>query len=137
MPVVHYMSYFQKDKPQRRRPGMENRLRDDRGNRRDHERMDRGNDGERFDRTENSPSHDRQSKPGSHEVGNHDESMYDAFSGQGMSGVGPFPSDIAPPPVLMPVPGAGLVAHSYHTFPSCSETVGVNLAFFFLKPNMF
>jgi hypothetical protein len=97
----------QKDKPLRRRPGMENRLRDDRGNRRDHERMDRGNDGERFDRTENSPSHDRQSKPGSHEVGNHDESMYDAFSGQGMSGVGPFPSDIAPPPVLMPVPGAG------------------------------
>ncbi|KAM3732783.1 hypothetical protein ACB098_11G085400 [Castanea mollissima] len=101
------MQQPQKDKPQRRRPGMENRLRDDRGSRRDQERIDRVNDGERFDRTENSPSHDRQSKPGSHEVGNRDESMYDAFSAQGMSAVAPFPSDIAPPPVLMPVPGAG------------------------------
>lgn len=119
--VVCFVNYSQKDKPQRRRPGLENRLRDDRGNRRDQERIDRVNDGERFDRTENSPSHDRQSKPGSHELGNHDESMYDAFSAQGMSAVAPFPSDIAPPPVLMPVPGAGLVAHSYYTLPSCSE----------------
>ncbi|XP_062174165.1 serrate RNA effector molecule-like isoform X1 [Alnus glutinosa] len=101
------MQQPQKDKPQRRRLGMENRLRDDRGNRRDHERVDRINDGERFDRNENSPSRDRQSKPGVLEVGNHDDSMYDAYSGQAMSGVAPFPSDIPPPPVLMPVPGAG------------------------------
>ncbi|KAG6680546.1 hypothetical protein I3842_13G047600 [Carya illinoinensis] len=102
------MQQPQKDKPQRRRLGLEGRLRDDRGNRRDHERIDRVNDGERFDRTDNSPSRDRQSKPGILEVGNHDESMYDAFSGQGMNAVGPFPSDITPP-VFMPVPGAGLV----------------------------
>ncbi|KAG7949028.1 hypothetical protein I3843_13G039300 [Carya illinoinensis] len=100
------MQQPQKDKPQRRRLGLEGRLRDDRGNRRDHERIDRVNDGERFDRTDNSPSRDRQSKPGILEVGNHDESMYDAFSGQGMNAVGPFPSDITPP-VFMPVPGAG------------------------------
>ncbi|KAG7949026.1 hypothetical protein I3843_13G039300 [Carya illinoinensis] len=98
------MQQPQKDKPQRRRLGLEGRLRDDRGNRRDHERIDRVNDGERFDRTDNSPSRDRQSKPGILEVGNHDESMYDAFSGQGMNAVGPFPSDITPP-VFMPVPG--------------------------------
>lgn len=108
---------FQKDKPQRRRLGLDNRLRDDRGIRRDHERIDRVNDGERFDRAEGSPSRDRQSKPGVLEVGNHDESMYDAYSGQGMTAIGPFPSDITPPPVLMPVPGAGLVALSFQFLP--------------------
>ncbi|XP_057980784.1 serrate RNA effector molecule-like [Malania oleifera] len=94
-----------KDKGQRRRPGLENRLRDDRGNRRD--RIDRMNDGERFDRSENSPSHDRLSKAGGLEAENPDESMYDAFGGQGLGAVPPFASDVAPPPVLMPVPGAG------------------------------
>ena len=124
--MMHYMTYFQKDKPQRRRLGMENRLRDDRGNRRDHERIERINDGERFDRNENSPSRDRQSKPGVLDVGNHDDSMYDAYSGQAMSGVAPFPSDIPPPPVLMPVPGAGLVALSYHTLPYFLKRLQVN-----------
>lgn len=81
---------------------MEGRLRDDRGNRRDLERSDRGNDG---DRLENSPSHERQSK--ALEMGNHDETMYDTYAGAAVS---PFTSDIPPPPpVLMPVPGAGLV----------------------------
>jgi hypothetical protein len=83
---------------------MEGRLRDDRGNRRDHERNDRINDGDRPD----SPSRERQSK--ALEMGNHDETMYDAYAGPG---VPPFSSDM-PPPVLMPVPGAGSVASSNH-----------------------
>ncbi|KAI4323664.1 hypothetical protein L6164_023251 [Bauhinia variegata] len=90
------MQQSQKDKPLKRRSGLEGRLRDDRGNRRDHDRV---NDG---DRTDNSPSHERQSK--ALEMGNHDEAMYD-YAGPG---VPPFTSDMPPPPpVLMPVPGAG------------------------------
>ena len=42
-------------------------------------------------------------------MGNHDEAMYDAYGGLG---VPQFTSDMAPPPVLMPVPGAGLVSLS-------------------------
>ena len=92
---------LQKDNPQRRRPPLENRLRDDRVHRRDHERIDNANDGERIDNV------DRQSKAGGPDSRNHDESMYDAYGGQDISGVPPFGSDM--PPVLMPVPGAGLV----------------------------
>lgn len=33
--------------------------------------------------------------------------MFDSFGGQGIHVAPPFPSDIHPPPVLMPVPGAG------------------------------
>lgn len=94
---------LQKDKPQRRRVGQENRLKDERGNRR--ERDNRANGSERFDRSENQQSGDFQSNDGP-DGGNRDESMYDTFGGQGIH-VQPFPSDIAPPPVLMPVPGAG------------------------------
>lgn len=102
---------LQKDRPQRRRPGLANRLRDDR-NRREHERNDGVNDGEQFDNLENSPTRDRQSKAGGLEVGTQDESMYDAYGAQGMNAVPPFASDM--PPVLMPVPGAGLVTiHIY------------------------
>nr|GMD14568.1 Serrate RNA effector molecule [Ipomoea batatas] len=82
-------------KPQRRRPGLDGRLKDDRGGRRD--RI-----GERFDRADNSQLADFQSKDG----GNPDEQMFDTFGGQGIHVAG-FPSDIVPPPVLMPVPGAG------------------------------
>ncbi|XP_062092105.1 serrate RNA effector molecule-like [Humulus lupulus] len=96
------MQQTQKDRPQRRRLGMESRLKDDRPQR-DHERIDGVNDGERFDNPENSPS--RQSKAGGLEMGTQDESMYDAYGGQGMGGVPPFASDM--PSVLMPVPGAG------------------------------
>ncbi|KAE9617153.1 putative transcription factor C2H2 family [Lupinus albus] len=96
------MQQSQKDKPLtlRRRSGLEGRLRDDRGNRRDYDQNDRING----DRPDNSPSRDRQLK--SHEMGNHDETMYDTYSGPG---VRPFASDMPPPPpqVLMPVPGAG------------------------------
>jgi len=47
-----------------------------------------------------SPSNERQ-------MGNHDEAMYE----YGGPGVPPFTSDMPPPPpVLMPVPGAGLVS---------------------------
>nr|GME08024.1 Serrate RNA effector molecule [Ipomoea batatas] len=84
-----------KEKPQRRRPGLDGRLKDDRGGRRD--RI-----GERFDRADNSQLADFQSKDG----GNPDEQMFDTFGGQGIHVAG-FPSDIVPPPVLMPVPGAG------------------------------
>ncbi|KAJ6365524.1 hypothetical protein OIU76_030328 [Salix suchowensis] len=93
-----------RDKPQRRKPGPENRLKDERGNRR--ERENRVNGNERFDRSENSQSGDFQSSDGP-DGGNCDETMFDAFGGQGIHVPAPFPSDIAPPPVLMPVPGAG------------------------------
>ncbi|XP_034703887.1 serrate RNA effector molecule-like isoform X2 [Vitis riparia] len=96
-----------KDRLQRRRPGMDNRLKDDRGNRREHDRIERINDGERFDRTDNSPPHDRQSKGGGLEGGNLDESMYDTYGGKDLGVIPSFPSDMGPPPVLMPVPGAG------------------------------
>lgn len=93
---------LQKEKPQRRRPLTENRLRDDRGNRRD-ERVD-GDD--RYDRNDNSPRDS--SKTDDPEGRNPDDPMYDNYGGQGMRGVPAFPSDIPPPPpLLMPVPGAG------------------------------
>ncbi|XP_010251619.1 PREDICTED: serrate RNA effector molecule [Nelumbo nucifera] len=95
-----------KDKLQRRRTGSDNRFRDDRGSRREHDRADRGDD-ERYDRSENSPSRDFQSTGGM-EGGNPDEPMFDTFGAQGMRTAPSFPSDMPPPPpVLMPVPGAG------------------------------
>ncbi|XP_027910777.1 serrate RNA effector molecule-like [Vigna unguiculata] len=87
------MQQSQKDRPLKRRLAIEGRLRDDRGNRRDHDRNDRMNG----DRPDNSPSSERQSL----EMGNRDEAMYAGPA------VPPFASDIPPPPVLMPVPGAG------------------------------
>ncbi|KAI5420803.1 serrate RNA effector molecule [Lathyrus oleraceus] len=85
------------DKPLKQRLGLEGRLRDDRGNHQDHERNDRIN-GDKPD----SPFHERQSK--ALEMGDHDETMYGTYAGHG---VPPFASDMPPPPVLMPVPGAG------------------------------
>ncbi|XP_014492220.1 serrate RNA effector molecule [Vigna radiata var. radiata] len=90
------MQQSQKDRPLKRRLGIEGRLRDDRGNRRDHDRNDKMNG----DRPDNSPSSERQSL----DVGNRDEAMYDSYAGPAIP---PFASDIPPPPVLMPVPGAG------------------------------
>lgn len=86
----------------RRRPGLDYRLKDDRGNHR--ERDSRTNGNERFDRSENSQSGDF---PTTNDGGsdNPDELMFDTFAGHGIS-VGAFPSDMHPP-VLMPVPGAG------------------------------
>ncbi|CAL9062312.1 unnamed protein product [Musa banksii] len=78
---------------------LDGRLRDERGNRREPNRND--GDDDRHDRTDNSP---RDANDGS-EVENHDKPLYDAYGGQGLHGA--FPSDIPPPPVLMPVPGAG------------------------------
>lgn len=79
-------------------------MRDERGGRR--ERDNRANGSERFDRAENTQSTDFQSNNDGPGGGNPDDQMFDAFGGQGMH-VTPFPSDMAPPPVLMPVPGAG------------------------------
>ncbi|XP_015576306.2 serrate RNA effector molecule [Ricinus communis] len=93
-----------KDKPQRRKLGPENRLKDERGNRREHD--SRANGSERFDRSENPQTGDFQSNNDGPDGGNHDDGMYDNFGGQGIH-VPSFPSDIPPPPVLMPVPGAG------------------------------
>ncbi|CAL9234449.1 unnamed protein product [Arabidopsis halleri] len=87
-----------RDRPMRRRPGMENRLRDDRGVRRERDGPANGND--RNDRSE-----DQQRGDG--DGGNPREVGYDAFGGQGGVHVPPFSSDINPPPMLMPVPGAG------------------------------
>lgn len=85
---------------------MDSRLRDDRGNHREHDRADNINNDERYDRMENSPSRDYQSNPNVLEGGNPDDAMYDTYGGKGMHGA-PYTSDISPPPVLMPVPGAG------------------------------
>ncbi|KAK6936279.1 SERRATE/Ars2, C-terminal [Dillenia turbinata] len=93
-----------KDRPLKRRLVTDNRLRDERGGHR--ERENRANNGsERFNRSDNPQSMDFQTNDGP-EGRNPDEPMFDTFGGQGMH-VPPFPSDIAPPPVLMPVPGAG------------------------------
>lgn len=91
-----------KEKPMRRRPGLDGRLKDERGGRRD--RDNRAN-ADRFDRSENPQPGDFQANDGT-AGGNPDETMFDSFAGQGIP-VAPFPSDIPPPPVLMPVPGAG------------------------------
>ncbi|PWA37481.1 C2H2 zinc-finger protein SERRATE (SE) [Artemisia annua] len=80
-----------KERPQRHRPGIGDRLKDDRDFRRD-----RNNGGDRFDKGEN---------PDSDDGGGQDDQMFDSFSGQGVHAQ--FPSDVPPPPVLMPVPGAG------------------------------
>ncbi|CAN4092551.1 unnamed protein product [Withania somnifera] len=93
-----------KEKPVRRRPGLDGRLKDDRGNHRD--RDGRANGGERFDMSDNPQSGDFQSNNDGATGENPDEEMFDTFGGQGIP-VAPFPSDMAPPPVLMPVPGAG------------------------------
>ncbi|KAG2372068.1 Serrate RNA effector [Vigna angularis] len=86
------MQQPQKDRSLKRRlGGLEGRLKDDRGNRRDQDANDKMNG------DNSSPSNERQ-------MGNHDEAMYD----YGGPGVPPFTSDMPPPPpVLMPVPGAG------------------------------
>ncbi|XP_022731197.1 serrate RNA effector molecule-like isoform X2 [Durio zibethinus] len=91
-----------KDKPQRRKI-LENRLKDERGSRR--ERDNRVNGSDRYDRSENPQSSDFPSNNDGPDGGN--DPMFDAFGGQGMRVAAPFSSEIAPPPVLMPVPGAG------------------------------
>ena len=95
---------MQKEKPQRRRPGLENRLKDERGSRRERDNRDNGN--VRYDRSEKPQSMDFQSNNDGPGGGNPDELMFDSFGGQGLHVAPSFPSDI-PPPVLMPVPGAG------------------------------
>ncbi|CAI9768589.1 unnamed protein product [Fraxinus pennsylvanica] len=92
-----------KEKPQRRRPGPDNRGKDERGNLR--ERDNRANGGERFDGSENPQLGDFPSNNDGAPGNNPDEPMFDTFPSQGIH-VASFPSDI-PPPVLMPVPGAG------------------------------
>uniref|UniRef100_A0A1J3ENV3 Serrate RNA effector molecule n=1 Tax=Noccaea caerulescens TaxID=107243 RepID=A0A1J3ENV3_NOCCA len=88
-----------RDRPMRRKPGMENRLRDDRGGRR--ERDGRANGNDRNDRPEDQQRGDGPDGANPEEVG------YDSFGGQGGIHVPSFSSDVNPPPVLMPVPGAG------------------------------
>ncbi|GLT43246.1 hypothetical protein SLA2020_172100 [Shorea laevis] len=95
---------LQRDKPLRRRLGPENRLKDERGSRR--ERDGRVNGSDRYDRSDNPQSSDFPSNSDVPDGTNRDDPMFDAFGGQGMRVGAPFSSDI-PPPVLMPVPGAG------------------------------
>lgn len=92
-PIMQQPALTLKDRLQRRRPGPDNRMTDER------ERENRGNGSERYDRS------DHQSLDDNDSGGNMDEGMFDAFGGQGIS-FGHFPSDM-PPPLLMPVPGAG------------------------------
>ncbi|XP_031487355.1 serrate RNA effector molecule-like [Nymphaea colorata] len=101
MPVLQQPGV--KNRPHRRRLGSDGmgRPREERSSRREHDRADRVSGRERYDRGENSPSHDYQS-------GEHPDSpLRDAYGGPGIRGA-PFSSDAPPPPpVLMPVPGAG------------------------------
>ncbi|VFQ95442.1 unnamed protein product [Cuscuta campestris] len=90
-----------KEKLQKQRPSLESRLKDNRGDRR--ERNGVLNGSETLDRSEN-PLSDKFSKD--NDGGNPDEQMFDSFGGHGIP-VAAFHSDITPPPVLMPVPGAG------------------------------
>ncbi|WOK94381.1 serrate RNA effector molecule-like isoform X1 [Canna indica] len=87
-----------KAKIQRRRPALD-RLRDERGNRKDIDRNDRDDD--RHDRPDKSP----RDAAGVPEGENNDKPHYDAYGAQGLHGA--YPSDIPPPPLLLPVPGAG------------------------------
>ncbi|XP_044482439.1 serrate RNA effector molecule-like [Mangifera indica] len=93
-----------KEKPLRRKLGSDNRLKDERGNRRD--RDYRANGSDRYDRSDNAQSSEFPSNNDGPDGVNHDEPMFDAFGG-GIRVGPPFASDIPPPPVLMPVPGAG------------------------------
>ncbi|KAK9154457.1 hypothetical protein Sjap_001937 [Stephania japonica] len=88
-----------KEKPQRRRLPIESRLKDDRGNRRENDKIDRMNGD---DRAENSPR-----DTGEADGHNQDEQMHDNYGGPAMRAGPPFHSDMPPPAVLMPVPGAG------------------------------
>lgn len=81
-----------KDRAPKRRSVLDGRLKDERGSGRDHGKGDRPDD-ERFERGENSPSHDGSGG---------DDQVRDSYGGQGLHGASPLP-----PPVLMPVPGAG------------------------------
>ncbi|PIN00604.1 hypothetical protein CDL12_26895 [Handroanthus impetiginosus] len=91
---------FPKEKLLRRRPGQDNRLKDERGSRR--ERENRANFNERFDRPENPQTGDFLSGADGAHGDSADEPMFDSFG----IPVAPFASEI-PPPLLMPVPGAG------------------------------
>lgn len=87
--------HWQRDRPMmRRKPSMESRLRDDRGGRRERDRIDRSEDQQRGDG--NGPNGP-----------NPEEGGYDAFGGQGGVHVPSYSADMNAPPVLMPVPGAG------------------------------
>ncbi|CAH2060796.1 unnamed protein product [Thlaspi arvense] len=87
-----------RDRPMmRRKQGMENRLRDDRGGRRERDGRVNGND--RIDRSEDQQRGDGNGPDGAN--------PNDAFGGQGGVHIPSFSSDVNPPPVLMPVPGAG------------------------------
>ncbi|XP_057536293.1 serrate RNA effector molecule-like [Amaranthus tricolor] len=90
------------DKLQRRRAGTENRLKDERGNRRERD----WNGVERFENQENPQADLPPSNNNDADKGNPEEPNFENFGGQGVH-VAPFAPDIAPPPVLMPVPGAG------------------------------
>ncbi|XP_052199451.1 serrate RNA effector molecule-like isoform X4 [Diospyros lotus] len=90
-----------KEKPQRHRPALDNRLKDERGSRRERDNRDT------YDRSEKQQSLDFQTNDDVPVGTNPDELMFDSFGGQGIHVAPPFPSDIHPPPVLMPVLGAG------------------------------
>ncbi|KAG8074757.1 hypothetical protein GUJ93_ZPchr0006g45420 [Zizania palustris] len=76
----------------RQRPSMDNRLKYDRANHREYDRAER--DGGRYGRSNRSPNRDGT-----------DDQMFDAFRGRGSNA--PFVAEFSPPPILMPVPGAG------------------------------
>ncbi|XP_047319948.1 serrate RNA effector molecule-like [Impatiens glandulifera] len=89
-PIMQQPKPRERPQQQRRRLGMEHRLRDDRGNQMEFENQDHHG--------------------GGGGGGKQDEMMFDSSSGGGLNndGSAAFPSDgHPPPPVLMPIPGAG------------------------------
>lgn len=85
---------------QRRGPLLDNRLKDERSNRQVFNRQDR--DADKHDKFNNSP---RETNDGSDED-HPDKASYEVYAGQNVHGA--FPPDVPAPPILVPVPGAGL-----------------------------
>ena len=83
---------------------------------RDNEKIDNTYDGERFDKDDQHSPKTQDPQPGGgpfessvqFEGGRADNAVFDPFNVPGMrGGPPPFGGDMAMPPVLMPVPGAG------------------------------
>ena len=89
--LIHDPTSYLQDRG-RQRPSMDNRLKFDRGSNREHDKAER--DGGRYGRGDHSPSRDGP-----------DDQMFDGFRGRPSNG--PFVAEFPPPPILMPVPGAG------------------------------
>lgn len=119
-----YVFFFQKDRLTKRKFNLDNRLRDDRGSHRD---RDNRAGGERFDRNDNMNLNDDGPD------GIQDDPGFDAYDGQGTHGGPQFSSEMAPPSVLMPVPGAGCVDERVFCLISSLSIIYTSLNFIYMQ----